>query len=370
MIVTVMMSSVVFAATAEEEQAEVVRLYEDMQKFEKRGNWDAVERKYLEILKYKKATPKHGAHVLAAQASDSVGDVGKTRVRLERALKVEEVEKTRAWLESINNNFVRVEITVSNDYETIPDLTPTAMPFFPDQQLAIAFADKQLKTNRRFKGMLPLGEYTVGGATFNLQKGMSGVQKVKVTESMALGELNPRIDIGLSGANAGAASGDAGNAEALAFGGYGTRIGAGVSMKMGQKFGALVQLGYHSAFSEGEEPDQTAKLQFGAQSTPTRYHAGYLWLGGSMDFSSVEVTAGPIFELAKVRTQGLEGDGYSYAPAIGTVLSSGVSAGLTYYGLKLGPLDGGLSTQFGAQTDTSRLYSWGQVAFTVNGSKR
>ena len=369
MIVTVMMSSIVYAATAEEEQAEVVRLYEDMQKFEKRGNWDAVERKYLEILKYKKARPKHETHVLAARASDSTGDAGKTRIRLERALEVEEIEETRAWLDSINANFVRVEITVSSDYETIPELTPTAMPFFPDQQLAIAFADKKLQTTGRFKGMLPLGEYTMGAATFNLQKGMSGVQKIKVTESFALGGLHPRIDIGFSGANAGVSSGEN---EAKPFGGYGTRVGAGVSMKIGQQFGVLTQVGYHSAFGSNEEPTEQQKLQMGAETTPTRYHAGYLWLGGSMDFKPVEVTVGPIFELAKIRTQGLEGTGpgYAYAPAVGTVLSSGVAAGLTYYGFKLGALDGGITTQFGAQTDTSRLYSWGQFAFTVNGSKR
>lgn len=364
MIVTVMMSSVVYAASAEEEQAEVVRIYEDMQKFEKRGNWDAVERKYLEMIKFKKARPKHGMHVLGAQASNAKGDIGKTRIRLERALDVEEIEETRAWLESINLTYLRVEITVSSEYETPPDLTPTAMPFFPDQQAAIAFADKQLKTTGRFKGMLPLGEYTMGAATFNLQKGMSGVQKIKVTDSIALGGLQPRIDIGLSGATAGSSSGEQ---EALPFGGYGSRVGAGVSMKIGPKYGALAQLGYHSAFGGGDEPTSAQKL-LGAETTPTRYHAGYLWVGGTMDVSVVELSVGPIFELAKVRTQGLEG--HDFAPAIGTVLAGGVAAGITYYDLKLGPLDGGISTQFGAQTDTSRLYSWGQVAFSINGGKR
>ena len=63
MIVTVMMTSVVYAATEQEEQAEVVRIYEDMQKFKKRGNWEAVERKYQEMLKYKKAKPQRHAYI-------------------------------------------------------------------------------------------------------------------------------------------------------------------------------------------------------------------------------------------------------------------------------------------------------------------
>ena len=365
MIVTVMLTSVVYAATEEEEQAEIVRIYEDMQKFKKRGNWEAVERKYLEMLKYKKANPKHEMHILGAQASSEKGDIGTTYERLELALAIEEVSETRTWIDSITSSYLRVDITVSNDYTKIPDLTPAAMPFFPDQQQAIAFAQQQLQSTGKFKGMLPLGEYMMGTTTFNLQKDMSGVQKIKVAETIALGGLMPRIDLGVSGANAGVSSGEQ---EALPFNGYGTRIGAGVSMQVGSQYGVIAQLGYHSAFNGGQEPSSFDKQNYGAEVTPTQYHAGYVWLGGSMDFSSVEVSIGPIFEYAKVRTQGL--DGYNFAPAVGTVLAGGISAGLTYYNLKLGPLDGGISTQFGTQTDTSRLYSWGQVAFTINGGKR
>jgi hypothetical protein len=32
--------------------------------------------------------------------------------------------------------------------------------------------------------------------------------------------------------------------------------------------------------------------------------------------------------------------------------------------------DGGITTQFGLQSDSARWYSWGQVAFTMNGRKK
>lgn len=365
MIITVMMASVVYAASVEEEQAEMVRIYEDMLKFEKRGNWDAIERKYLEILTYKKGEATHSMHALAAQASNTTGDVGKTRIRLERALAAEEIPETKGWLDSITANFVAVEISVASSYEIPPELQIANMPFFPDQQQAITFASKKLAANGKFKGMLPLGEYTMGSTTFSLQQGMTGIQKVKISESVSLGEISPRINVGLSAANAGEST--AGQ-EADPFKGYGTRLGVGLSMDLGSTFGFMTEVGYHSAFKGGEEPSALLQREIGAEVVPTRYNAGYVWLAGQVDISSFELSVGPIVEYAKIRTQGI--DGYDFAPVRGTILASGVSAGLTYYGFSLGAFDGGISTQVGAQSDSSRLYSWGQVAFTMNGSKK
>jgi len=87
--------------------------------------------------------------------------------------------------------------------------------------------------------------------------------------------------------------------------------------------------------------------------------------------------AGPTMEMARVQTQGINGVGTAvstavnnldFMPVTGSVLSCGASGGVTYYGFELGKkLNGGVSALFGAQSDSARWYSWGQIAFTMNG---
>ena len=67
-----------------------------------------------------------------------------------------------------------LKITVSNDYSKIPDQLPLRC-LFPRSQQAIAFAQQQLQSTGKFKGMLFLGIHD-GNDDLNLQKDMSGAE--------------------------------------------------------------------------------------------------------------------------------------------------------------------------------------------------
>ena len=119
---------------------------------------------------------------------------------MERAIAVDAQKQATDWLDSINSNFGAVKIRVSSAYETPPELTISEMPFFPEQQQAIAFVKKELAEKRSFAGMLPLGEYTIASKTFTVQKGQN-VQTVNVSEEFSLAYIGPRLDIGAAAAS-------------------------------------------------------------------------------------------------------------------------------------------------------------------------
>lgn len=382
--------NVSIAGSAEAEQAEMQRILEDMKQFREQGNWVAVEKKYQRILEFSKGTPTFEMHVLGAEAASNQGNVSQVKVRLTKALALEEVEKTRQWLESLDQTFAPVTIKVPKKFETIPELQIAMMPFFPEQQLALGYAKEQIQANGKYQGYLPFGEYTIAGSTFTVAQGDTGTVVVVKPEgastavatgpsentksSTASDGMPLRLDLGFSAANAGE-SGVVG--EALAFGGVGTRLGVGTSFGLTGNMALVAEVGYHGMFGAGEEPSIQGVANIGYQATPTVYHGAFTWLAGSMAFSNIEVLVGPIIEFASVQTQGMtlnpSAVEYSvgqadYMPIQGTLLASGFSGGVTYAAFDLGyGLQGGLSSYVGAQSDGSRVYSWGQVSLTIKG---
>jgi hypothetical protein len=368
-------TSIVFAATQAEEEAELVRILEDMQNFRKRGNWAGVEKKYSSALVFRKAVVQSEIHLIAAESSSYVGNVIETKTRLERAIAVQpEQQKALEWLENINSNFGEVKIKVAGSYEVLPELTVSEMPFFPEQQQAIAFAKKALEEDRVFKGMLPKGEYSIGSETFNVQP-RKEMQVINVVENLTLAYVGPRLDVGASMGRAGEA--DSEQLNSAPFGGTGTRIGVGVDVGLNDKMGVVTEVGYHGMRGAGKNPPEELISSYGFQSTPTKYHGAYGWLAGSYNFGQIRLLAGPTVEMASIQTQGVVQDnlsistavnGLDYIPIQGSVVSCGASGGITYYGFELGnKLNGGISALFGAQSDSTRMYSWGQIAFTMNG---
>ena len=80
--------------------------------------------------------------------------------RLVKALAIEETERVRQWHDSIDATYALVTIKVSKKFETVPELSIAMMPFMPDQQLALAFAQTTIQQNRKFEGYVP-GDYTI-----------------------------------------------------------------------------------------------------------------------------------------------------------------------------------------------------------------
>lgn len=385
------------AASVEEEQAEMARILEDMKQFRENANWAVVEKRYQQLSEFSKAEPTVEMHLLGAEAASNIGNVASVKERLGFALAIEESDKTRQWYDSITATYGPVTIKVPKKFETVPELTIAMMPFFPDQQLALVFAQQAIQENRKFQGYIPFGEYTIAGSTFKVEQGNSGVTVVvrpegagKAKDKVAKGDsekskdtgsgsksagdgaVGLRIDLGLAAANAGTTEQ---TGQAQAFGGVGTRVGVGVGYGLSDALSVVAEVGYHGSFGAGEAPTLSGLTTTGYDATPTLYNGAFGWLAASMTFKDVEVLVGPITEFASVQTQGLnlspesveytQGQG-DYVPVQGSILASGLSGGVTYAGMDIGDgLLGGISTYVGAQSDGTRWYTWGQVSLTI-----
>jgi hypothetical protein len=384
------------AASVEEEQAEMARILEDMKQFREKANWVVVEKRYQQLSEFSKASPTVEMHLLGAEAASNLGNVSAVKTRLEASLALEETEKTKQWYDSIDANYAPVTIKVPKKFDEIPDLNIATMPFFPDQQLALAFAQKSIQENRKFQGYVPFGEYTIAGSTFTVANGDSGevvvVRSVGSTDAVAKktkpkdskkpkdstssddSTVAMRLDLGVSAASAGESSTVN---QAQPFGGVGTRVGVGVGYGLSDALSLVAEVGYHGSFGAGEAPVLSGVTSVGYDATPTLYHGAFGWLAASMAFNDVEVLVGPITEFATIQTQGIslgtdsmeysQGQG-DYIPVKGSILASGLSGGITYAGMNVGDgLLGGVSTYVGAQSDGARWYTWGQVSLTIKG---
>lgn len=379
---TLVDSTQAFAGSADEDQAEMVRVLEDMKKFQKRNSWDVVEKKYQELLTYKKGVPTYEMHFLGALAASNRGDVGTVKERLELALAQQEVAEGREWYTSIDANYAKVLLKVPGKIESIPELQIASVPFFPEQQQAIAFSQQQLQENRKFEGYLPFGDYTLGFSKFTVAPGQA-MQTVVASDTVTMASnqtdkpdtpktktpisiaVTPRVDLGFALSQAGE---DDTAMTAVSFGGMGSRVGVGSNIFFTDKIGLVAEVGYNGIFAGGEEPASKLATEFGYQASPTKYNGTFGWLGASFATPSMQVTVGPVVEYAVVETQGLNVAGLEYAVAKGSLVSAGVSGSIGYYAFGLGEkLQGGFSTQVGSQTDGSRMYNWGQIAFSIRG---
>lgn len=384
----VLVSSVAYADSAEAEQAEMARILEDMKQFRENSNWVAVEKRYQQLSDFSKAEPTVEMYLLGAEASRNLGNVSEMKVRLTRALAIEETDRIRQWHDSIDATYAPVTIKVSKKFETVPDLTIAMVPFLPDQQLALEFAKQTIQEKRKFQGYVPFGDYTIGASTFTVSQGDTGtvvVVKPESSDSSASavaqsgsstsgdGSLGLRFDMGFAASSAGT-SNEAG--QPVDFGGVGTRIGVGMGYGITETISVVAEVGYHGSFGAGEAATISGVVG-GYDATPTIYNGTFGWLAASMTFNDVEVLMGPVAEFAKVQTQGINPTANQveytvgqadYIPVQGSLLASGISGGVTYAGMDVGEgLLGGVSTYVGTQSDGTRWYTWGQVALTIKG---
>jgi hypothetical protein len=373
------------AASVEEEQAEMARILEDMKQFREKANWTAVEKRYQQLLNFSKAEPTLEMYLLGAEASRNLGDVTAMKTRLTKALAIEETDKIRQWHDSIAATYAPVTIKLSKKLETVPELTIAMMPFLPDQQLALVFAQQMIQDNRKFKGYLPFGDYTMGETSFSVSQGDTDVVVVvkpagSIDAVAKAEEANPsknatsmRFDLGFAASNAGTSDLVG---QPVDFGGVGTRMGVGIGYGLTDTLALVAEVGYHGSFGAGEAATLSG-IVGGYDATPTIYNGVFGWLAASMNFNDLEVLVGPITEFASVQTQGINvsvdqveyivGQA-DYIPVQGSLLATGLSGGVTYAGMDVGEgLLGGVSTYVGAQSDGTRWYTWGQVSLTVKG---
>lgn len=155
-------------ANAECLESEKYRLSGELKKLAQRNAWSGVERTYEAMI----ATgceldfEEHGL------GAESARYLGKTFEMYERLTAAKAIDPQQAVLDSLaglDSNYGRVEI--KGDPRRRPILARAAMPFAPDQRKSIEWAITVVTETGSFKGMLPVGDYTISEIPFTVATG-------------------------------------------------------------------------------------------------------------------------------------------------------------------------------------------------------
>lgn len=376
------------SAATPADEAERVRLSEDMKRLSRRNAWSGVEDAFqaMEQLADRGVEIPKEDWMLGAEAARNIGDVLASYERLIEARKIEPTPDVTGRIEAIEFNYQRVDLAVEPKYEGSYGFDIAEQPFAADQRKAINYAKGKLTAEQRFEGMLPFGDYSFGPKTFTLSKdggpvsvaltAEDGVQKEK-----GLAFVGPRVDLGPAFTVASDASYKEGELHPDGFSGVGARAGVGVELGLHSGFGALVEVGYHGLF--GGTPDLAEDPAY--QASSSSLHQGYGWLAGTFRAGDLGLALGPVLAAGVGKASGLSGycDGnpcegvaaaeaaaLDYQPMKGSIMSFGGSLGLSYGIVDLGGLQLGVGLLGGAQWDNARTYPWGQLGLTLAPQRR
>ena len=365
-----------FAAPAfagEVEDAEHIRLTEEMRKLSKRNAWKGVEAAYVEL----EALEKRGValtyedHWLGAQAARALGDINGVYKRLKAAARVDGTTEVIEWLSDLDAHYGQVDLT-SKRKEPVT-LAATVMPFAPDQRAAIEAAVAAVTAGQAYQGLLPAGEYTFGDEAVSVKAGGEPVALALVDERppkeerepFKLAYIGPRICVGPAFTSAGD-PGEVvwtGEIQPDGFVGMGGRAGIGLEAGMGKHLGLLAEVGYHGGF--GAAPPEAGPAW---EVSGSRLNAGYGWLAAEYRIGKLWLDAGPIFSVGGAYTASefsLDSGESGWVGLGGFMIAGGGAGGASLALAQVGNLSAALSLLGGAQSDTSRLYTWGLLGFTL-----
>lgn len=384
------------ALAGDVEVAEHRRLSEEMNRLATRGAWQGVDSRFMELLELEKKGEvlTYDEWFLGAQAAQNLGKMAACRKRLEGAVSQDPKDEATSWLAAIDAAYGPVNLR-SLDKESDAVLTAKAMPFVPDQRMAIEYAQSKLAKGRSFKGLLPAGSYTLSSGDvsqdFTVEAGPGEPMQVKVTPGSsgsggALAYVGPRLDIGGAYTVGGAPKVEGVIQGPPQFSGVGARVGVGVELGLKRGFGLIAQVGYHNLFSPSDRPDLV-----GVPNQADSLHLGYGLFGPSLRFGDLWLHAGGVLALGVANASGVanaealssqcpygqeedacawvsgvEEENRAYFPWTTSLTTSGVQAGLGYALFDVGEgLQAGIGVSGGVLFDPTRSYPWGQLAFTV-----
>jgi len=372
------------AYAVDADQAEHTRLTAEMKKLAARSAWRGVEESYQRLVTLSKdgLVLTYEDYLVGAQAAGALGHIADAYDRLRDAAKLDGKLEVVEWMEEIEQNFGSVALSSARKEPV--ELTADQMPFAPDRRAAIAFAQSEVAETGKFSGLLPAGSYAMAGIPFTVEAGTAEplaihIKPVKISQE-GLAFVGPRGTVGLVYTSAGDSAGDA--YEPAAFGGAGPRIGMGVEVGLRAHLAVLAEVGYHGLLSGAATIDGISEVQQQAIGTHgDALHLGYGWLAVSYRMEDLWLTAGPVWSAGSGQVSGandyclLSADpacqGASDEPAllegevlVGSVQAGGFAFSASYALIEFGKLHGALSFVAGAQSDSSRLYPWGELAFT------
>ena len=139
------------------DQAEAIRLSQELEKLSNRNAWAGVERTYQLLVKTPGPLARED-HTRGAQAAQALGKMAEARERLQLANKFGEDSDIMDWLWDIDSNYGRVFL--AGDEGEI-SLVCNQMPFNPVQAKAVQHAIATIENTGLFEGLLPQGEYVL-----------------------------------------------------------------------------------------------------------------------------------------------------------------------------------------------------------------
>jgi len=370
-------------AGSAEDEAEHVRLTEDMKRLSRRSAWRGVDEAYVKLLdlEARGVVLNYDDHLMGADAATALGDISAAYDRLERSTKFRTTDEVAQRIAAIEAAFGTVNITVEPKFVGAFALSSAEMPFAADQRNAITQAQGALTESRAYRGLLPYGEYAVGPKHFSLTHDggpvtLSLTQADGVQRAKGVAFVGPRVDVGAAFTSAGQPAFQQGELQPDAFAGAGARAGVGLQLGFESGFGGLIEVGYHGMF--GSKPDVAADPSY--QLSSAGMHLGYGWLAGAWRKGGLDLALGPVLGFGSARATGLggycaagdcssvtatDGSALDYQAMTGSIITTGGSVAVSYLFLDLGRMQGGVGLQGGALSDGSRFYPWGQLGFTV-----
>jgi len=368
----------------EVEDAEHIRLTEEMRRLSKRNAWKGVEAAYLEleVLRDKRDVAlEYEDYWLGAQSARAMGDINAVYSRLKLAAKVDGSREVIEWLSDLDANYGQVDIA-SKKKEDVA-LAPAAMPFAPDQRAAIEAAQALVVEEGEYAGLLPKGAYSFGPESLTVVAGGELVELVLVDERppkderepFELAYIGPRATIGPAFTSAGEPSDVSWESDGFqphGFSGAGARLGVGLEAGLGEKLGVIAEVGYHGGFGSAVSDDElNAPAGSPYELEARKLNTGYGWLAGELRLGRLWLNAGPIWSVGSAYTSDIPtaDEGAPCANCVvaarGTIMAAGGAGGAAFALTDIGNLSGALSLLGGAQSDGSRLYTWGQLGFTL-----
>ncbi len=368
-----------FAASADE--AEHIRLSEETRKLAARNAWRGVEAAYLKMEELEKrgVVLTVDDYLLGVQAARQLGNVLDVYNRLKKADGVAPSDELKGQIAAIEGSFGVVDLDVDDKFKGTFELKPAAMPFDPGQRKAIEVAQKQLAETRKFKGMLPFGQYTIGERSFTVQKDVAivdvylGVKKGGKDDGKVASRERAglRLDVGPQFSSMGggdvslAEGGPSITVQSAATGTVGGRLGVGYELYLAKGWSLLLEGGWHGGFA-GKLPGQTdpaagpviSESKQGLQSV-------YGWVGPTWYKDDLAITFGPTYSYASVKTS-VDAEGMG---ALTGHVTTGGAALSVFYGLFDTPgianSRSGFSLAGGVFASKTMTFPWAQVAFTI-----
>ena len=399
-----LLSSLVYA-DAQLDKAERIRLSEEIKGLEKRGRWQAIDIKYRKMLELKDAQPSFRDHSIAAQASSNLGNMLATYKRVKSAYAIEQTEELKGWIGAMEQTLAPVEITISRSFKEDFTLNVQGEFYEPDDQNAFAFAQKVISKKRKYKGLLPYGEYTIGNESFtvtatefpeDIKELISNALKVKVQPPPApplISYMGPRLSVGAAYTGAGTPIRDV-SVNAASFSGLGGRLSLGWQVHLRFGFDIFAELDVRNMMlSLGKEPlylEEYGLTPEGTDFSGDNYLGAGLFSGVSYSIKDLEMFAGFSISQGVAEVQGIDTSTSSNYQTTcieesrdfsvcdessrlqdalvmrGNITSGGLALGATYNLFSItDKLRGGLNATLGMQSDTSRTYYWGQLGLSI-----